>query len=153
MEMHERARRLIDAARIEGISPDERDWLDAHLEQCLECSAHSESTERALHSLRGIPMQIDPAVVNATRLKVQHRAAELREQRERARTLWIACGLSWAWGVISAPLLWRASEWIGQSLHVADLVWQAGFLLMWFLPGSIAAAFLAWRHTQQAQRH
>lgn len=150
---HERARRLLDMARIEGITPADREWLDRHLEQCADCAAQHAATERVVQSLRTMPVQMSAELVAATRLRVQQRAAELREQSERARTLWVACALSWAWGVISAPFLWRASEWIGHNLHVADVVWQAGFLLAWFLPATIVAALMAWRHSHQTQRH
>jgi anti-sigma factor RsiW len=113
-ERHERAQKLLAAARVEGLTAAERAWLDSHLEACGDCSVYAESLERAIAALRTFQAPVDSALMEATRRRLHLRARELHEQEVRMRALWMACGLSWVLGVLTAPLLWWGLEWIGQ---------------------------------------
>lgn len=148
---HQRAARLIAAQCVEGIPPAERAWFDAHLESCEECAALAAATERAIGALRGSSPVLDPGVVRATQLRVRARALELQERQARLRPLWVACAISWLWVALTTPYLWRGFRWLGQAAGVSDPVWQTGFLLGWFLPATLVAAALLWRHSQQAE--
>ena len=145
-DVHKKAEGLIAAARVEGISPAEREWLDAHLASCARCAAFAESLSRAVNALRSVSVSPRPELVEATRLRVRLRARELREERFRMRALWISCALSWILGAASAPLLWRGFEWAGRRLDLPNLVWQAAFALWWFVAAAIVGgAFVWWR--------
>jgi hypothetical protein len=50
--------------------------------------------------------------------------------------------------VVSAPLLWRGFEWMGQRLAMPKAVWITGFALSWVAPAVLAAAVIAWRHAR-----
>ena len=147
-ENHERAQRLISASRVEGISPRDQAWLDAHVEACGRCAALARSTERALGSLRSLSVPIDASLVNRTRLKVYLRAQELHEEQHRTWALWISCALSWILGVASAPFVWRAFAWLGEQAGLPSLVWQIGFVMWWALPAGVAAAVVAWHKSR-----
>jgi hypothetical protein len=144
--LHERAERLIAQAHVEGlegISPTDREWLDRHLDECGRCAGTRDTTERALRSLRSLTIQVDPELVSRTRLLVRFRASELARRGTGMLPVWVSCALSWILGIVTAPLVWRGFEWIGQHAGVPNFVWQAGFVAWWLLPGLIAAALLA----------
>lgn len=149
--MHERAERLIVAARVEGIDASDRGWLDRHLAECPQCAAVHEATESAIQSLRSVSLEVDPALIRATRLAVHRRARELRERPIRMLPLWIFCTLSWVLGAVSAPYLWRGFEWIGRRVGVPDLMWQTAFLLWWALPAVAVAAILTVKKPQTTE--
>ena len=144
-DSHERAERLIAQARIETISPEERAWLDQHLEECAHCSALSDATERALRSLRTVIVQVDPELMTRTRLVVRFRANQLAGERAGMLPVWLCCAFSWILGVATAPLVWRGFEWIGQHTGVPRFIWQAGFVAWWALPALVMVVVLAWR--------
>jgi len=149
-EIHERARRLIDARLVEGISSAEGAWLEAHLAECAECGARARSTEHALQFLGALAVKIDPAVVAATQARVQLRARELQEKQARMRTLWIVGGLSWVCGAITAPLLWEVIAWVGRRFELSQAVWVATFAICWVAPASVVGGIIAWRHSRTA---
>jgi hypothetical protein len=148
-EVHERAQKLIDAFHVEGIPAREREWLDAHLAECVECQARARANEHALQVLRTNTVRADPALVSRTQARIRLRSRELRENQVRMRALWFSCALSWVLGVASAPLVWRAFQWVGLRAALPSLVWETAFALWWLLPAGAVAALLAWqrRHT------
>ncbi len=148
---HERAERLIAKARIETISPDERLWLDRHIEECARCAGLSDATERALQSLRSVTVQVDPELVKRTQLMVRFRAHQLEGERAGMLPVWVCCALSWILGIATAKPVWRGFEWLGQHAGVPNLVWQAGFVAWWLLPAIVAAAVLAF-HRPESRR-
>ena len=149
-ELHERARRLIDARQVEGISSAEGEWLEAHLAECAECGARARSTEHALQFLGALAVKVDPAVVAATQARVQLRARQLREKQARMRSLWAACGLSWLFGALTAPLLWEAIAWLGRRFDLSQAVWVVTFAICWAAPATVVGGVIAWRHSRIA---
>ena len=149
-ETHERARRLIDARHVEGISAQEREWLESHLADCPACEARTRSTERTLQVLRSNSVGVAPSVVSATQARVRQRAMELRENQMRMRTLWISCGLSWVLGTATAPLLWEAMAWLGRHFELSPAVWITGFAMCWIAPATLVGGLVAWRQSRAA---
>ena len=144
-DIHERALKLIDKMQVEGVTAEERDWLELHLESCAQCRKRGSETERALRALRLALPQFDPTLVRTTQMRARIRARELIENAVRMRALWISCTFSWVLGVVSAPLLWRGFEWMGQRLAISRAVWMTGFALSWVVPSVVVAAVIAWR--------
>jgi hypothetical protein len=142
-DVHQRAEHLLAASKVEGISPAEREWLEAHLESCAPCGERAVALERAVASLRSVSIALDPALVRATQFRVRLRAQELREQESRMRGLWVSCALSWVLGALSAPLLWWGFQWVGRHIALPDLAWQTAFVLWWVMPAAAAVAVLA----------
>jgi hypothetical protein len=146
--MHERALQLIDKRQVEGLTGEERNWLEAHLESCAPCRKRDLETEGALRALRSSALRFDVALVQTTQMRARLRGCELIENAARMRALWISCALSWALGVVSAPLLWRGFEWIGHRLAISRAVWMTGFVLTWVAPAVVVAAVIAWRQAR-----
>lgn len=141
-EPHLRAERLIAQERVEGISGSEREWLERHLADCAACAACAKSTGQAIRSLRGLSIALPRTLASRTQMRVRLRARQLQVVEPRWRMVWLACGLSWAFGATTAPYVWRGLEWVGQRLGLPGLVWRMGFGLWWALPVVVTAVIL-----------
>jgi hypothetical protein len=149
-EIHERAIKLIDKMQVEGVTGEERGWLAAHLESCVQCQKQARETERALGALRSAVPRFDVMLVQTTQIRARIRARELIENAARMRALWISCTLSWILGTVSAPLLWRGFGWIGHRWAISRAAWMTGFALSWVAPAAVLAAVFAWRHAHSS---
>ena len=149
-ESHERALLLIDKMQVESLTAAEREELEAHLESCVHCRTLERQTELALRAFRAAAPRFDSSLVLKTQMQVRVRAREFAENAARLRALWISCTLSWVLGVVSAPLMWRGFEWIGQRWALSRPVWITGFALAWIAPAVVAAAIIVWRQAESA---
>ena len=147
-DIHERALQLIDKRQVEGLTAEERNWSEAHLESCAPCQKQALETEGALRALRSAVPRFDVALALTTQMRARIRARELIENAARMRALWISCSLSWVLGVVSAPLLWWGFEWIGHRLAISRAVWMTGFAFSWVAPAVVTAAVIAWRQAR-----
>jgi hypothetical protein len=133
-KIHDRAEQLIAQERVEGISPADHDWLSAHLQDCAQCANHARHTEYALRGLRTMAIPMPTGLASRTQFRVQLRLQEIREREPKRRALWLACVVSWAFGIVSAPYVWRLFQWFGERTGVPKLVWEVGFGLWWTIP-------------------
>jgi len=141
-DLHARAEQLIAQERVECISQAQRDWLTAHLQDCAPCAELARQTDHALRGLRTAAIPLPSGLASRTQFRVRLRAQELREREPQRRALWLACALSWAFGIASAPYVWRLFAWFGERTGVPKLVWELGFGLWWTIPALFAAAVL-----------
>lgn len=141
---HQRARRLIDRERIEGLEPEERQWLMNHLRSCSDCSSISASTEATLEALKSISVPLPPGLAASTSLGVREEALKLKQRRARNLVLIAGCTVSWMAGIASAPLVWKACEWLGATLSLPRIVWQLGFFSWWLVPAVSAGLVILW---------
>jgi hypothetical protein len=146
-DVHQRAERLIVANRVEGLSIEEQEWLNVHVESCARCAKLADSIQQALRSLRLVPVRADVALIRATQLRVRARALELRERRAQMTMVWVSCALSWVLGALSAPFVWRAFAWLGERFEMPAIAWQLGFALWWALPAATVGVVLVMRKT------
>jgi anti-sigma factor RsiW len=146
-ESHDRARRLLRAAQVEGISAGDRQWLDAHLAGCSECSNEATAMVAAIDSLRALRVMAPEDMVRRTALAVHQRAQQRRPEREPTVFLWTAAGIASIFAIATIPYTLAAFAWIGRILDLPDTVWQLGFLMWWFFPATVLGAVAAWRHS------
>jgi hypothetical protein len=147
--VHDRALQLIAQSRVEGIAEADSNWLRAHLEECEFCSHHARHTDRALRLMRTSAIPLPQGLAGRTQFRVRLRAQELREREPKRRALWLACTVSWAFGIASAPYVWRLFAWFGERTGVPKLVWELGFGLWWTIP----ALFFAFVMLMEKMRH
>jgi anti-sigma factor RsiW len=145
-EIHERARQLLTAHRVEGIQAAERDWLERHLASCTECASAAETLNDAIRSLRAFPVFADPELVRQTRLAVRSRAEQLQSARTQSTALWIATAVSSVLMILTTSFVWQTFAWLGRITQIPSPVWEVAFLMWWFLPATVLAAAAAWRH-------
>ncbi len=143
-DVHERARRLIDMERVEGLTPADRSWLADHLAACEMCAGSAAQTEAALRALRTASVSLPRGLAASAQLIVRRRAEELRAQHARNVALVIGCTLSWVIGVASAPLVWKVCAWLGATLDLPRVVWVLGFVTWWFVPLSVMGLVVLW---------
>jgi predicted anti-sigma-YlaC factor YlaD len=146
---HVRAKQLIAQERVEGISQVERDWLSTHLQECASCAAHAQETEQTLRSLRTAAISVPAGLASRTQFRVQLRLQEMREREPKRRALWAACAVSWLFGIVSAPYVWRLFQWVGERTGVPKLVWQLGFGLWWTIPALFVLIVLLMEKVRQ----
>ena len=148
-EMHAHAKQLIAQERVEGLSQAEHDWLSAHLQECVHCAELACQTERALRLLRRTAFSLPSGLASRTQFRVRLRAQELREREPKRRALWLACAVSWAFGIASAPYVWSLFQWFGQRTGVPKVVWEVGFGLWWTIPALFVVAVLLMEKVRQ----
>jgi predicted anti-sigma-YlaC factor YlaD len=151
-ESHDRALQLIARACVEGMPEADSAWLRAHLEECESCAGHARHTDRALRLLRTAAIPLPDGLASRTQFRVRLRAQELREREPKRRALWLACAVSWAFGIASAPYVWRLFAWFGERTGVPKLVWELGFGLWWTIPALIAAALLLTESSRKGEQ-
>ena len=151
LQDHERARRLLAADRVEGISRAESRWLDDHLSGCTDCANEVAALAAAIDVLHSVPVTAPAEMVRRTSLAVRLRAEQRMSKREPAVMLWIAAVLASAWAILTTPLTWAAFQWLGGFLHLGNMVWQIAFLMWWFLPATVLGAAAAWRQIAMQQ--
>lgn len=149
--LHARALQLIAKARVEGLADSEREWLNAHLQDCESCNEQARQTDRALRTLRTVAIPAPADLASRTQFRVRLRAMELREREPKRRMLWLACAVSWAFGIASAPYVWRLFEWFGQLTGAPKLVLEIGFGLWWTIPALFAAIVLLVENARQSE--
>jgi anti-sigma factor RsiW len=149
LENHARAKKLLHAARVEGISTGDRQWLDAHLAICAECSKEAAAVSTAIDSLRALSVSAPADMVRRTSLAVHHRTEQRKSKQETAAPLWIAAATSSVWTLLTTPLMWAAFAWFGTLIRVPTSVWQLVFLMWWFTPASVVAAVAGWQHVRK----
>jgi hypothetical protein len=141
-QTHDRARTLIAAQQIEGLSPNDHAWLNTHLAECQSCAAENQRVDHALSTLRSTHIELPPDLASRTQFRVRLRAEELRERTHGSLILWAIAAISWALGVATAPWVWRGFEWAGNELGLPKFVWMAGIALWWLVPGLVAAGLV-----------
>lgn len=149
--LHERARRLIDQERVEGLAAAESHWLQDHLAACEGCAARAAETEAAILGLKSLSVRVPPGLAVSTNRLVREEATKLKQRRARNLALILGCTISWVAGVASAPLVWRLCEWFGTTLDLPRIVWELGFLSWWLVPAASAGIVILWV-TERAQR-
>jgi len=143
-ELHERARRLIDMERVEGLASEDRRWLADHLAACETCAGRAAQTEATLRALKTAPVSLPGGLAASAQLVVRRRAEELRAQHTRNVALAIGCALSWVLGVASAPLVWKVCAWLGATFDLPRAVWVLGFVTWWFVPLAVMGLVILW---------
>jgi anti-sigma factor RsiW len=149
-EYHERAKGLVATARVEGISDNEREWLEHHLQGCPECAAFAGEMEHALRSLQQISVRVDPELVARTRRAVHLCAHEMSARQSQWFPLWVSCAISWVLGGITLPWVWRGIEWVGQYINLPSPVGILILIVWWALPTLAVAALVGPKGSQAA---
>jgi hypothetical protein len=149
--VHDRALLLIAQASVEGMPEGHRHWLRVHLEECEFCTERARQTDRALRLLRTAAIPLPEGLASRTQFRVRLRAMELREREPKRRAMWFACALSWAFGIASAPYVWRLFAWFGERTGVPKLVWEVGFGLWWAIPAVFVAIVLLIENAWQSE--
>lgn len=150
---HERAAGLLAERAIEGVSQADEAWLQQHLAGCEACSGYANALGLTRQALCSIPVTASDELVSATKARVRIRALEMREQAARTALVSISVLIGAAVSSVSLYYAWPLVRWLETSFEMPAIVVEPGFVVAWFLPTMIAAAFLAaFRSQSQAAR-
>ncbi len=140
-DSHELIRKLVAKDYVEGLSPEERQVLEEHLETCPECAGDAAGAAETVRSLRTVAITLPSSLAERTQMRVYLRAQEIKERRQ-GWILWFGFAVSWVLGLASAPYVWQVFRWLGEHAGVPALVWKTGFALWWVLPALLAVGIL-----------
>jgi predicted anti-sigma-YlaC factor YlaD len=147
---HDEARELIALSGTEDLPAAQRSWLQAHLGECEGCRNYAEAAGRVVRALRSVPITADSRLVRATQMRVRFHASRLRETRERMWLVGMASLMVGISSALTAPLLWRLFEWIGEQAGVSNAVWQTAFAFFCVAPALVVGILLLARGTHLA---
>jgi hypothetical protein len=136
-ESHQEARRLLDRAAVEGISPEEQRWLNSHTAQCAECAGYAELSQRVLRALDAFAFDFDPAGPLRVQEALRRRSAFAPSHGRLSKAVPVAIGLT----IMGSLAMYRPASWLAARWSVAAPAWQIAFAAFWFLP-SIALTLL-----------
>jgi len=141
LENHEKARFLLHRSLVEGISLEDRHWLDAHVAQCAECSQYADLSTRAVQALDWFALELDPAAALRVENVVRCRAEAMRSAEAHAKSLWIGTAVAIALTFMGSAVTWHFLAWLATRWNFPSPVWQIAFVAFWLLP-SLLLAFL-----------
>ena len=101
--------------------------------------------------MRTAAVSLPAGLASRTQFRVRLRAQELREREPKRRAMWVACAVSWVFGIASAPYVWRLFQWFGELTGVPKLVWELGFGLWWTVPALFAAVVLLIENSRKTE--
>ena len=139
LENHEKARLLLHRALVEGISLEDRRWLDAHVEQCAECGRYADLSARAVRALDWFALEPDPAAALRVQNVVRRRAEEMRSAEAHAKSLWIGTGVAIFLTFTGSAVTWHTLAWLASQWNLPSPVWQIAFAAFWLLPSLLLA--------------
>ena len=139
LENHEKARFLLHRSLVEGISPEDRHWLDAHVGQCAECGRYADLSVRAVRALDWFALEPDPAAALRVENAVRSRAEEMRSAESHAKSLWIGTGVAILLTFAGSAVAWHALAWLASQWSLPSRVWQIVFAAFWLLPSLLLA--------------
>jgi len=139
LENHEKARSLLHRSLVEGISPEERQWLEAHVGQCAECGRYADLSARAVRALDWFALELDPAAALRVETVIRSRAEGMRSAEARAKSLWIGTAVAIFLTFVGSAVMWRPLAWLASQWNLPSPVWQIGFAAFWWLPSLLLA--------------
>ena len=139
LENHEKARFLIHRSLVEGISPEDRHWLDAHIGQCTECGRYADLSARTVGALDWFAFEVDPAAAVRVENVVRSRAAEMKSAEAHAKSLWIGTAVAIFLTFAGSAVAWRSWAWLASQWNLAGRVSQIVFAAFWLLPSLLLA--------------
>jgi hypothetical protein len=139
LEKHEKARFLLHRSLVEGISPEDRHWLDAHIAQCAECGRCADLSARAVRALDWFAIELDPAAALRVENVVRGRAEGMRSAEAHAKSLWIGTAVAIFLTIAGSAVTWRPLAWLASQWNLPSSVWHIVFAAFWLLPSLLLA--------------
>jgi hypothetical protein len=132
---------LVDAAMMEGLTPDEQRWLDAHLAECEDCARHAELSQRAVAALSGFAFEVDSQKALRVQETVRVRAEQLAASPAGRLRAW-ALPLALALTAAGSAVMWQAASALAARWGVPAAAWHAAWVACWVLPSAIVDGLL-----------
>lgn len=142
-DAHARAKTLIAASQMEGVSETDMAWLNAHLLECEPCTREQTAQQTAICALKSIPVATPVFLASRTKALVRSRVREMEEASQRLRLLVLSCVLTLATTLVTIPLAWKVFSWASGMGGVPHAItWSIALAWFWGVPGIVGAALL-----------
>jgi hypothetical protein len=142
VDVHSRARLLIDQSIVSGISQTDERWLQGHLAQCAECEAFQSLSHSVLRSLGDLSFGVTLGATDRIQRVIAGRAAEIRNDRSfRLRALAGGAGALVLTGLGSSAA-WKVASWVSEYANAAGSSLHFAVLIFWLLPSLGASLIL-----------
>jgi len=139
LENHEKARSLLQRSLVEGISPEDRRWLEAHVGECAECGRYADLSARAVRALDWFAIELDPVAALRVENVVRGRAEGMRSAEAQAKSFWIGTAVAVFLTLTGSAVTWRPLAWLASQWNLPTRVWQIAFAAFWLLPSLLLA--------------
>lgn len=147
IDNHEKARFLLDRSLVEGISLEDRRWLDAHVGQCAVCGRYVDLSVRTVRALDGFAFELDPAASLRLENIVRSRAEGMRSAEADAKRLWIGTAVAIFLTFTGSAITWRSLSWLASEWNLPNRLWQVVFVAFWLLPSLLLALLPLFRRS------
>ncbi len=139
LEKHEKARFLLHRSLVEGISLEDRQWLDAHVGQCAECGRYADVSARAVRALDWFAFELDTAAALRVEDVIRSRAEAMKSAEKHAKSVWIGTAAAIFLTFTGSAVTWRPLAWLANEWNLSSRAWQAVFVAFWLLPSLLLA--------------
>lgn len=147
LENHEKARFLLHRSLVEGISLDDRHWLDAHVGQCAECAQYADLSARTVRALDWFALELDQAAALRVENVVRSRAEGMRSAEAHANSLWIGTAIAIFLTFTGSAVMWRPWAWLASQWNLPSRVLPMVFAAFWLLPSLLLALLPLFRRS------
>lgn len=149
---HERASMLIALSDC-NMPPDERTWLDSHLQGCASCREFAETSRETVSALRSLSVTASSSLVSATQARVRRRALELQRHRERVWVICVCCFAVTLGSAVTIAALWGGLAWMGQRARLSDPLWEIGLMALGTAPAALVGIVMLARGIYMADHN
>ena len=139
LDNHEKARFLLHRALVEGISLEDRRWLDAHVGQCAECGRYADLSARAVRALDWFALELDPAAALRIENLVRSRAEAMKSAESHAKCIWMGTAIAIFLTFTGSAVTWRSLAGLASQWNLPSRGWQIAFAAFWLLPSLLLA--------------
>ena len=139
---HERAMELLTLRDVEGVAENDARWLESHLDGCAECAGFELAMSDAGQAIRGYSVMASAALVDATKARLQARAAQLHEGEARRFLIAISFAMGVVFSTLSAWAWWKVGSWMVERFSLPSAIVAPGLVLFWLLPAIVLGTFL-----------
>ena len=146
MTVHQQVRNFIREHYSGTLAPANAEIMNVHLQACEECSSYRETLQNTILEVRREMGQVmaSGGLVRHTKSGVRRAALRMQKREERMSALGIACAIAGLWALLSIPLLWEGTRWLGGHTNVPMLVWESLAVVAWLMPSGLAVTLGVW---------
>jgi hypothetical protein len=141
IDVHSRARLLIDKSLLTDLSQEEDFWLRDHLAACADCEKSLNLSKSVLHALGEFSFSMIPGASSRIQHALLRRAAEIEVYRSfRSRAL-VGCALGLLLTALGSLVAWESASSIASYVNIREASLHTGVVVFWLLP-SVGASLI-----------
>jgi hypothetical protein len=134
IDVHSRARLLIDKSLMTGLSQEENSWLEHHLAACADCERVLKLSKSVLRALGEFSFSMTPGASSRVQRALAQRAAEIEVSRlVRFRAL-TGCAIGLLLTALGSLTAWELASSMTAYVNITEASLHIGVVVFWLLP-------------------